>query len=68
MPKITDIYGEYEPILNKSGCIDKRTLTNLDHSLRILYSEFFPKEPDSTRDLVLKRTESLQDVVNYRTL
>lgn len=74
--KITDVFGEYEPTLNKCGCIDKRTLINIGHSLRILYAKEnkelteLKKEKNprrgfiDTSDLVIKRTESLLDAIN----
>lgn len=75
MPKMIDAYGEYEPTLNKCGCIDKRTLWNIEHSLRTLYddrqkrSEMIKsgEERDgdrlSTNEFVMKKTKSLLNVM-----
>jgi hypothetical protein len=71
--KVIDVFGEYEPTI-KCTCIDKRTITNLKHSLRILYSDKMreqkelreignpsPVENDAMNinDLVMRRTKSL---------
>ena len=75
--KVIDVFGEYEPTI-RCTCIDKRTLTNLNHSLKILYEDKrreqkelkeinnpFPIENDAINinDLVMRRTESLMKVL-----
>lgn len=71
--KIIDVFGEYEPTV-RCACIDERTLTNINHSLKILYSDKTReqkelkeiKDPSSLEnaamninDLVMRRTKSL---------
>lgn len=71
--KVIDVFGEYEPTI-RCTCIDERTLTSLNHSLRILYSDKMreqkelkeiqnpsPLENDAMdiNDLVMRRTKSL---------
>lgn len=38
VPKVIDVFGEYEPT-TRCTCIDERTLTSLNHSLKILHSD-----------------------------
>lgn len=72
MSNVTDAFGEYEATLDKCGCIDKRTLSNIKDSLRILYRDQYnerelekeEKKGTYISNIVLKRTESLQDTVN----
>jgi hypothetical protein len=73
LPKVIDVFGEYEPTIH-CKCIDERTLTSLNHSLRILYDDKMreqkelkeiqnptPLENDAINinDLVMRRTDSL---------
>jgi hypothetical protein len=75
--KVIDVFGEYEPLI-KCTCIDERTLTNLNHSLKILYSDKMreqkelkeiqnpsPSENDAMdiNDLVMRRTKSLMETL-----
>lgn len=78
MSQITDAFGKYDPIIT-CECIDKRTLTNLDHSLKILYSDKmreqkeleqnigrlsqFEQDAMNINELVMRRTESLIEVL-----
>ncbi len=77
MPKITDAFGEYEPEV-KCQCIDNRTLTNINHSLKILYNDKMREQEElknmskpsqieidamNINDLVMRRTESLMNVL-----
>jgi hypothetical protein len=72
-PKIVDVFGEYEPTI-RCTCIDERTLTSLNHSLRILYSDKMREQKElkeiqnpstlendamDINDLVMRRTDSL---------
>jgi acyl-[acyl carrier protein]--UDP-N-acetylglucosamine O-acyltransferase len=74
---IIDVFGIYEPTI-KCTCIDERTLTNLNHSLKILYSDKMreqkelkeikdpsPLENDAMdiNDLVMRRTKSLMETL-----
>ena len=71
--KAIDVFGEYEPII-RCTCIDERTLTNLNHSLKILYSDKMREQKGlkeiqnpstlendamDINDLVMRRTTSL---------
>jgi hypothetical protein len=75
--KVIDVFGEYEPII-RCTCIDERTLTNINHSLEILYSDKMreqkelkeiknpsPLENDAMdiNDLVMRRTNSLMETL-----
>lgn len=75
--KVIDVFGEYEPTI-MCTCIDERTLTNLNHSLKILYNDKTReqkelkeiKNPSSLEndaidisDLVMRRTKSLMKVL-----
>jgi L-rhamnose isomerase len=77
MSKIIDVFGEYEPTI-RCACIDKRTLTNLNHSLGILYSDKMREQKElkeiqdpssiendamNINDLVMIRTKSLMEVL-----
>jgi hypothetical protein len=73
MSKVIDVFGEYEPTI-RCTCIDKRTLTSLNHSLKILHSDKMREQKElkeiqnpstlendamDINDLVLRRTTSL---------
>ncbi len=74
MPQIIDAFGKYDPVI-KCDCIDERTLTNLNHSLKILYNDKMREQKELKKDindlstlerdamkineLVMTRTESL---------
>lgn len=75
--KAIDVFGEYEPTI-RCTCIDERTLTNINHSLKILYSDKMreqkelkeiqnpsPLENDAMdiNDLVMRRTKSLMEAL-----
>jgi hypothetical protein len=75
--KIIDVFGEYEPTI-KCTCIDERTLTNLNHSLRILHNDKMREQKElkeirnpsqlengamDINDLVMRRTKSLMEIL-----
>ncbi len=77
MSKITDAFGEYEHTI-KCQCIDQRTLTNINHSLKILYNDKTREQEElknvrkpsqieidamNINDLVIRRTGSLIDIL-----
>jgi hypothetical protein len=79
--KIVDVFGIYEPTI-KCTCIDKRTLTNLNHSLEILYNDKTREQKElkeindpsllendamDINDLVMRRTNSLMEVLKEIT-
>ena len=75
--KAIDVFGEYEPTI-MCTCIDERTLTNLNHSLKILYEDKMREQKElketqnpsalendamDINDLVMRRTKSLMEVL-----
>ncbi len=70
---VTDAFGEYKPTI-QCQCIDHRTLTNINNSLKILYNDKTREQRElktilnpsqmeidamNINDLVIRRTESL---------
>ncbi len=77
MSQIIDAFGKYDPII-RCECIDKRTLTNINNSLKILYSDKMieqkeleqvdhlsreEREAMKINELVMRRTESLVEAL-----
>lgn len=78
MSKIIDAFGKYDPVI-KCNCIDERTLTNINHSLKILYNDKMREQKELENDidhlsqlerdamninkLVMTRTESLMEAL-----
>jgi hypothetical protein len=78
MSQVTDAFGKYDPIIH-CDCIDQRTLTNLVHSLKILYNDKMREQKELKKDksnlskseydamhineLVMSRTQSLINVL-----
>jgi len=72
--EVIDAFGKYNPVI-KCDCIDKRTLTSLNHSLKILINDKMREQKELEKDiehlsqldrdamnineLVITRTESL---------
>jgi len=50
MSQIIDVHGNYNPVI-KCECIDKRTLTNLNHSLKILYNDKMREQKELEKDI-----------------
>ena len=78
MSQVIDAFGKYDPEI-KCDCIDERTLTNINHSLKILYNDKMREQKELEKDiknlsqlerdamninkLVMTRTESLMEVL-----
>lgn len=78
MSQVADAFGKYDPVI-KCDCIDERTLTNLNHSLKILYNDKMREQRELEKDinnlsqlerdamninkLVMTRTESLIEIL-----
>ncbi len=74
---VTDVFGEYKPTI-QCQCIDHRTLTNINNSLKILYNDKTREQRElktivnpsqieidamNINDLITRRTESLMDTL-----
>jgi hypothetical protein len=76
--EVIDAFGKYNPTI-QCECIDNRTLTNINHSLKILYNDKMREQKELEKDidrlsqlehdamninkLVMTRTESLIEVL-----
>lgn len=67
MTQIIDAFGKYSPIF-RCECIDERTLTNLNHSLTILYKDKMREQEEFTNKDVNKLSSEEREAININRL